>query len=129
MLYNLFIFDMISLGSDCTKELLAVINCLDYNPQTLTLACGSSDKTVKYWDLESFQQISCTTKDQQEIRHLSFIEQNPDLVFSASQENIRLWNVETNRQLDCIVLPPKQITDMKVAPDSGESGLLLVSAI
>ena len=26
-------------------------------------------------------------------------------------------------------MPPKQVTDMKVAPDSGESGLLLVAAI
>jgi len=26
-------------------------------------------------------------------------------------------------------LPPKHITDMKVAPDSGESGLLLVASI
>lgn len=31
--------------------------------------------------------------------------------------------------LDCLSLPPKTITDMKVAPESGESGLLLVSAI
>lgn len=60
---------------------------------------------------------------------MSFIERDADLVFAASGDNVRLWNVETNKQLDCISLPPKQITDMKVAPDSGESGLLLVSAI
>lgn len=30
------------------------VNCIEYNPQTLTLACGSTDKTLKYWDLESF---------------------------------------------------------------------------
>lgn len=28
--------------------------CLEYNPSTLTLAYGSTDKTVKYWDLENF---------------------------------------------------------------------------
>lgn len=28
--------------------------CVEFNPQTLTLASGSTDKTVKYWDLENF---------------------------------------------------------------------------
>lgn len=60
---------------------------------------------------------------------MSFYEENADLLFAASNDHIRLWNVETNKQLDCLSLPPKNITDVKVAPDSGESGLLLVSAI
>ena len=67
--------------------------------------------------------------DTSEIVHLSFFEQNPDLVFACSNEHVSLWNVETNKKLDCISLPPKTITDMKIAPESGESGLLLVSAI
>jgi WD40 repeat protein len=61
--------------------------------------------------------------------HLSFYEENSDLLFAASNDNVRLWNVETNKQLDCLSLPPKTITDMKIAPDSGETGLLLVAAI
>jgi len=67
--------------------------------------------------------------DTSEILHLSFYDANPDLLFAASNDHVRLWNVETNKQLDCLSLPPKTITDMKIAPDSGESGLLLVSAI
>jgi WD40 repeat protein len=67
--------------------------------------------------------------DSSDIRHLSFYEDNADLLFAASSDHVRLWNVETNKQLDCLSLPPKTITDMKVAPHSGESGLLLVSAI
>lgn len=95
----------------------------------MTLACGSSDKTVKYWDLETFQNISVTSMDTSEILHLSFYESNAELLFAASSDNVRLWNVETSKQLDCISLPPKTITDVKIAPESGDSGLLLVSAI
>jgi len=105
------------------------INCLEYNPSTLTLACGSTDKTVKYWDLENFQNICKTSVDTSEVLHLSFYDENPDLLFASSSDHIRLWNVETNKQLDCLSLPPKTITDMKIAPESGDSGLLLVSAI
>jgi WD40 repeat protein len=31
------------------------IGCVDYNPSTLTLGFGSADKSVSYWDLETFQ--------------------------------------------------------------------------
>lgn len=95
----------------------------------MTLACGSSDKSVKYWDLENFQKICNTSMDTSEILHLSFYEENPDLLFAASNDNVRLWNIETNKQLDCLSLPPKTITDMKIALDTGDKGLLLVSAI
>ena len=67
--------------------------------------------------------------DTSEIIHMSFFDQNPDLVFACSSEHVTLWNVETNKKLDVLSLPPKTITDMKIAPESGESGLLLVSAM
>ena len=73
------------------------VGCLEYNPSTLTLAYGSTDKTVKYWDLENFQNICKTAEDTSEIVHLSFYEENPDLLFAASNDHIRLWNVETNK--------------------------------
>ena len=73
------------------------VTCVEYNPQTLTLACGSTDKRVKYWDLENFQNISVTSVDTSEIQHLDFYEDNPDLLFAASNDNVRLWNVETNK--------------------------------
>jgi katanin p80 WD40 repeat-containing subunit B1 len=63
----------------------------------LTLATGSTDKTVKYWDLETFQSISAASVDSSEIRHLSFYEDNADLLFAASNDHVRLWNVETNK--------------------------------
>lgn len=77
-----------------------MINCLAYNPQNLTLASGSTDKTVKYWDLETFGNICETSPDSSEINHLSFYENSPDLLFAASNDHLRLWNVETNKLLD-----------------------------
>jgi WD40 repeat protein len=61
------------------------------------LANGSSEKTVKYWDLESFQGISVTSIDSSPITHLTFFEENnPDYLFAASGENIKLWDIENN---------------------------------
>ena len=50
------------------------MNCVEYNPQTLTLAAGSTDKRLKYWDLENFQLISQSSNDTSEISHLDFYE-------------------------------------------------------
>ncbi len=35
----------------------APVTCLKFNPYDLTLASGSADKTIKYWDLEKFGMV------------------------------------------------------------------------
>lgn len=72
------------------------MTCLQFNPKLLTMANGSSDRTIKYWDLEAMENITTTSKDSAGISHLSFTGDNPDHLLSCSSENIRLWNIETN---------------------------------
>lgn len=67
---------------------ISPINCLDYNPSTLTIAFGCNDNTVNYWDLENFSCICQTGPDISEISHLSFYEENCDLLFAASGDHI-----------------------------------------
>jgi katanin p80 WD40 repeat-containing subunit B1 len=33
------------------------VNCLDFHPHEFLLATGSADKTLKFWDLETFELI------------------------------------------------------------------------
>jgi WD40 repeat protein len=82
------------------------------------MANGSSDRTVKYWDLETMESISQSATDASTITHLTFSGECPDHLFACSSENIRLWNIETNQQLDCLGVPPKPVGDMKIAPSS-----------
>lgn len=91
------------------------MTCLQFNPKLLTMANGSSDRTVKYWDLESMESITETSKDSAGITHLSFSGDNPDHLFSCSSDNIRLWNIETGQQLDHLGVPPKPVADFKVS--------------
>ena len=103
------------------------VTCLKFNPQNLTLANGSTDKTVKYWDLETFKCINVTPIDTSPITNMTFDEEkNPDYLFSASGENIKLWNVENNKLLDCLSFIPKTISDLVIA---NEDRFLLMSAI
>ena len=79
------------------------------------MANGSSDKTVKYWDLESMENISKSERDSSAISHICFSTDNPDHLFACSGDNIRLWNIETNQALDCLSLPPKPVADFRVS--------------
>jgi WD40 repeat protein len=95
----------------------------------LALANGSTDKTVKYWDLEQFSNINVTPNDSSAITNLCFDEdpnRNSEYLFAASSENIKLWNIETNKLLDCLSIIPKTISDLKIA---SEERFLLMSAI
>jgi katanin p80 WD40 repeat-containing subunit B1 len=93
----------------------------------LALANGSTDKTVKYWDLEQFSNINITPIDSSAITNLTFDEErNAEYLFAASSENIKLWNIETNKLLDCLSIIPKTISDLKIA---NEERFLLMSAI
>ena len=88
---------------------------LEYNPQHLTLANGSTDRTVKYWDLETFQSVSQTRADSQAISHLAFSELNAEHLFAVSQDNLKVWNIENNKLLDFLSVPPKRVTDLGIS--------------
>lgn len=91
------------------------------------MANGSADKTVKYWDLETFKSINVTPIDSSPITNLTFYEEkSPDYLFAASGENIKLWNIENNKLLDCLSIIPKTISDLVIA---NEDRFLLMSAI
>jgi len=67
----------------------APVTCLKFNPYELTLATGSADKTVKYWDLEKFGLICSTKPEATGIQSLSF---DPDgkYLFTAAQDAMRV---------------------------------------
>ncbi len=79
----------------------APITCLKFNPYDLTLATGSADKTVKYWDLERFglvflnaQQASywqiCSTKPEATgIQCINF-DLEARFLFSTAQDALRV---------------------------------------
>jgi len=93
------------------------VTCLSYNPHNLSLANGSSDRTVKYWDLEQFSLINTTFGDTGPISHIAFSPNHPEHLFTVCNDNIRLWNIENNTQLDCLSVPPKQVSDLQVAAE------------
>lgn len=50
------------------KQHSAPVACVEFHPNELLLASGSSDRTVVFWDLEKFQMASSTDGNSSGIR-------------------------------------------------------------
>ena len=69
------------------------MNCVAFNPDDRTLVSSSLDKTVKYWDLETFQLISSTKPDCQPPQLLKF-SSDARATFAAYPDALKVYNLE-----------------------------------
>lgn len=91
------------------------------------MANGSSDKTVKYWDLEQFTNVSISALHSSPITNLCFDENNAEVLFASSGEHVKCWNIENNKLLDVITSVPRGgTTDLKIA---AAENMLMMSTI
>lgn len=74
----------------------AVIS-IDFHPKEFFLATGSKDGSVKFWDLDTFKEVSTTPKNHSDpIQAISF---TPDgkYLLSISKMHLRVWSWEPDR--------------------------------
>ncbi len=77
---------------------------LKFSPKTLTLAYSCADRTISYWELDSFKKVSHTKPDTHPFRHFVFDDRDittPQCVlYGAHKEGIKVFDLEENVQLD-----------------------------
>lgn len=69
------------------------INCVEFNPHSITLAYGANDRTLKHWDLERFTLISVTPVDRLPIQKLKFDSTGKN-TFVATNETLKYWMID-----------------------------------
>ena len=50
------------------KQHSGPVNTVEFHPNEFLLASGSSDRTVKFWDLETFQLVSSSDGESSAVR-------------------------------------------------------------
>ena len=80
------------------------VNCIEFNPCAITLAYGSKDKTIRYWDLENYNLISQTPFDRLPIEQIAF-ESNGTHFFCATNEALKYWTINQDNNIKLVDCP------------------------
>lgn len=89
---------------------------VEFHPQEFLLASGSSDKTVNFWDLESFKLVSSTEQNTTPIRCLNFSGRG-ECLFAGCQDVLKVYCWEPARTLDTVPIGWGKIRDIAIAQE------------
>ncbi|KAM7274571.1 hypothetical protein ACFE04_016437 [Oxalis oulophora] len=89
------------------------IQCIDFHPHEFLLATGSADRTVKFWDLETFELIGSTGPETSGVRCLTF---NPDgrTLLCGLHESLKVCSWEPIRCHDSVDVGWSKLSDLNV---------------
>ena len=90
-----------------------------YSPDSLILASGSEDKTIRLWDTHTGAHKFTLTKHKESVTTLAFSPDGNRLVSGSAGGTVHVWDVHTG---DHKSTPPKQkesITVLAFSPDGG----------
>ena len=97
------------------KHHTGAVTTLEFHPSEFLLASGSSDRTVKFWDLETFSPAGSTSIEASRIRAVSFAEDGQCL-FSGGQDCMRAYGWEPSTCYESMSIGWGKIQDMAVCP-------------
>jgi WD40 repeat protein/serine/threonine protein kinase len=104
------------------------VTCLALSPDGQRLATGSSDKTLKVWDMKTGRElvplrreldgtVDCVVFSPDDQRLAAAIN-HPKLREEAGPGEIKLWDVRTGRELHCLRGHSKLVGSIAFSPDS-----------
>jgi WD40 repeat protein/serine/threonine protein kinase len=77
------------------------INCAVFSPDGRRILSGSSDKTVRLWDVATRQELQCLKGHAKTVRSVAISPDGQLAVSGAYDHTVRLWNLQTGRQVQC----------------------------
>lgn len=72
---------------------------MGWNPDELTLASGSKDRTIKLWDAQTGQLLRTLTGHTGNVNSLAWNADRQTLASSSLDKTIKLWNAQTGQSL------------------------------
>ncbi|XP_044290111.1 katanin p80 WD40 repeat-containing subunit B1 isoform X2 [Varanus komodoensis] len=91
----------------------APVNVVEFHPNEYLLASGGSDRSIRFWDLEKFQVVSCIEEDANPVRSMLF---NPDgcCLFAGCHDSLRIYGWEPERCFDVVSVNWGRVADLSI---------------
>ena len=93
------------------------VRSISISPDGKTLASGSSDKTIKLWDVETGREIRTLPGHDDWVRSISFSPDGQTLASGSSDKTIKLWDVETGAEIRTLPGHDRQVLSVSFSPD------------
>jgi WD40 repeat protein len=88
------------------------------NRDAKTLASGSSDKTIKLWNLETGEEIRTLKGHTSGIAQVNFSPDGKTLASGSRDKTIKLWNLANGQEIRTLRGHSDEVTDIAFSPDS-----------
>ncbi|MEM9266034.1 MAG: TIR domain-containing protein, partial [Cyanobacteria bacterium P01_F01_bin.13] len=75
------------------------VQSVGFSPDGKTLVSGSSDNTIKLWDVETGEEIRSFNGHDDDVWSVGFSPDGKTLVSGSSDNTIKLWDVETGEEI------------------------------
>ncbi|HBL59780.1 MAG TPA: serine/threonine protein kinase [Cyanobacteria bacterium UBA8803] len=93
------------------------VESIAISPDGQILASGSTDRTIKLWQLPDGQEISTLKSHQERIAAVVFSPDGQTLVSGSYDQTIKLWQVEQRRERCTLIGHTKWITSLAMSQD------------
>jgi len=103
------------------KEHSAPVSDVCFHPNEFLLSSASTDGTVKFWDLETFQQVSTTVNDAGPVRKILYHPEGKALL-SAARDILKVYGWEPARTFDTLVMGWGKVNDFAISDNQLVAG-------